>query len=125
MEKKEITVTVVKSNNSNFNVWAVSVTGEEQPCAHCKSAYKAMRFMFMLKKQTGLYIADASMAQLREEIARTKAAESEAAGAEDSTDAQEPAGTTTDRAETADKPARKAGRKPRTGKKEQTAAVPQ
>ena len=74
MEKREIIVSVVKSNKSDNNVWAVAINGEEQPSAHCKSAYKAMRFMFFLKKQTGLYIADESLAQLSAEIARVKAA---------------------------------------------------
>ena len=50
MEKREIIVSVVKSNQSDNNVWAVAITGDEQPSAHCKSAYKAMRFMFLLKK---------------------------------------------------------------------------
>ena len=63
MEKREIIASVVKSNKSDNNVWAVSITGDEQPSAHCKTAYKAMRFMFLLKKQTGLYIADESLAK--------------------------------------------------------------
>ena len=71
--KKEIIVTVVKSNNSDNNVWAVSITGEEQPSAHCKSAYKAMRFMFLLKQQTGIGISGECLAQLSLEIARKKA----------------------------------------------------
>ena len=64
MEKREIIASIVKSNNSDNNVWAVSITGDEQPSAHCKTAYKAMRFMFLLKKQTGLYIAAESLVQL-------------------------------------------------------------
>lgn len=78
MEKREIIVSVVKSNKSDNNVWAVAITGEEQPSAHCRSAYKAMRFMFFLKKRTGLYIADASLSLVSEEIARMKAAKAEA-----------------------------------------------
>ena len=38
MEKREIIVSVVKSNKSDNNVWAVAITGDEQPSAHCKSA---------------------------------------------------------------------------------------
>ena len=74
MEAKNIIITVVKSNKSENNVWAVGITGEEQEQAYCKSAYKAMRFAFMLKKQTGFYIADDSLKSLSEEIARQKAA---------------------------------------------------
>ena len=74
MEAKVIIVTVVKSNKSENNVWAVGITGEEQEQAYCKSAWKAMKFAFMLKKQTGFYIEDDSLRMLSEEIARQKAA---------------------------------------------------
>ena len=74
MEAKVIIVSVVKSNKSENNVWAVAITGEEQKQAYCKSAWKAMKFAFLLKKQTGLYIEDDSLKMLSEEIARQKAA---------------------------------------------------
>ena len=77
MEAKVIIVSVVKSNKSENNVWAVGITGEEQEQAYCKSAYKAMRFAFLLKKQTGFRIEDASLKALSEEIAKQKV-ESEA-----------------------------------------------
>ena len=87
MEAKVIIVSVVKSNKSENNVWAVGITGEEQEQAYCKSAWKAMKFAFLLKKQTGLYIEDASLKALSEEIARQKAdaaaAEAERAAEED------------------------------------------
>ena len=73
MEAKVIIVSVVKSNKSENNVWAVGITGEEQEQAYCKSAWKAMKFAFLLKKQTGLYIEDNSLKMLSEEIARQKA----------------------------------------------------
>ncbi len=74
MEAKVIIVSVVKSNKSENNVWAVGITGEEQEQAYCKSAWKAMKFAFLLKKQTGFYIEDDSLKMLSEEIARQKAA---------------------------------------------------
>ncbi len=74
MEAKVIIVSVEKSNKSENNVWAVAITGEEQKQAYCKSAWKAMKFAFMLKKQTGFYIEDDSLHMLSEEIARQKAA---------------------------------------------------
>ena len=74
MEAKVIIVSVVKSNKSENNVWAVGITGEEQKQAYCKSAWKAMKFAFMLKKQTGFYIEDDSLHMLSAEIARQKAA---------------------------------------------------
>ena len=78
MEAKVIIVSVVKSNKSENNVWAVGITGEEQEQAYCKSAWKAMKFAFLLKKQTGLYIEDDSLKMLSEEIARQKAAAADA-----------------------------------------------
>ena len=78
MEAKVIIVSVVKSNKSENNVWAVGITGEEQEQAYCKSAWKAMKFAFLLKKQTGFYIEDDSLKMLSEEIARQKAAAAEA-----------------------------------------------
>ncbi len=78
MEKREIIVSVVKSNKSNNNVFAVAITGNEQPSAYCKSAYMAMRFMFLLKKQTGMNISDNCLTRLSAEIARVKAAKAEA-----------------------------------------------
>ena len=74
MEAKVIIVSVVKSNNSENNVWAEGITGEEQEQEYCKSAWKAMKFAFLLKKQTGFYIEDDSLKMLSEEIARQKAA---------------------------------------------------
>ena len=73
MEAKVIIVSVEKSNKSENNVWAVAITGEEQKQAYCKSAWKAMKFAFLLKKQTGFYIEDESLHMLSEEIAKQKA----------------------------------------------------
>lgn len=116
MEAKVIIVSVVKSNKSENNVWAVGITGEEQEQAYCKSAYKAMRFAFLLKKQTGFYIDDASLKALSEEIAKQKAdaaAEAEQpAEQEAQPEAEEPKA----------KEPKKKQRKPRTKKVQQPAA---
>lgn len=125
MEKREIIVSVVKSNQSDNNVWAVAITGDEQPSAHCKSAYKAMRFMFLLKKQTGLYIADESLAQLSAEIARVKAAKADAGKEKIAEVTEEFIETHSVDAVLASEPEKKAKRKPRTKKNVETAAVPQ
>lgn len=124
MEKREIIVSVVKSNQSDNNVWAVAITGDEQPSAHCKSAYKAMRFMFLLKKQTGLYIADASLSMLSQEIARVKAAKAEAGKEMIAEVTEEFIETHSVDAVLASEPEKKAKRKPRTKKNVETAAVP-
>ena len=78
MEAKYIFVSIVKSNNSENNVWAVAITGEEKPEGYCKSAYKAMRFAFLLKKRTGVNIDDDSLKSLSHEIAEQKAKNAEA-----------------------------------------------
>ena len=113
MEAKVIIVSVEKSNKSENNVWAVAITGEEQKQAYCKSAWKAMKFAFMLKKQTGFYIEDDSLHMLSAEIARQKAA---AAAAEAKKQAeQEVQPEQQPEAEAEDKKEKKA-RKPRTKK---------
>ena len=125
MEKREIIASIVKSNKSDNNVWAVAITGDEQPSAHCKSAYKAMRFMFLLKKQTGLYIADESLAQLSAEIARVKAAKAEA-GKEKIAEVTEEFIEThaVDNVLALEPEKKSAKRKPRAKKNARTAAVP-
>lgn len=125
MEKREIIVSVVKSNNSDNKVWAVAITGEEQPKAHCKTAYKAMRYMFLLKKQTGLYISDNSLARLSSEIARDKAANAERGNAQIAEVTQEFIEThSVDKVLAQEPEKKKAKRKPRAKKNVDNAAVP-
>lgn len=69
-----IFVSSVRSNKSENNVWAVYVQGQEENKSYCKSAYKAMRYAFYLKKLTGCRIADNSLAILSMEIKRIKEA---------------------------------------------------
>ena len=69
-----ILVSCVRSNKSDNNVWAVSVQGEEQVKSYCKSPYKAMRYAFLLKKQTGYYISDICLTRLSLEIRKLKEA---------------------------------------------------
>jgi len=74
MEEKMIIVNQVKSNRSEFMVWQVSITGET--CAqYCKNPLKALRFAFMLKKNTGVKISMESIAHLQQEMARQKEAQ--------------------------------------------------
>lgn len=72
MEAKVIIASAKKSNRSEAMVWAVSITGENFTRAYCKSAYKAMRYMFLLKKQTGLNISDNCLSRLSKEVAEMK-----------------------------------------------------
>ena len=117
MEAKVIIVTVVKSNKSENNVWAVAFTGEEECKAYCKSAYKAMRFAFMLKKQSGCRIDDDSLKALSEEIAKLKAEAAEKAAEDEQPAEQEvkPEAEQQPEAEAKAKKEKKA-RKPRTKK---------
>ena len=68
-----IQVASVPSNKSNNNVWAVFVQGQEENKTFCRNAWTAMKFCFILKERTGLYIAQESITALSQEIARIKA----------------------------------------------------
>lgn len=114
MEAKQIIAAVVKSNQSDNNVWAVSITGEEQPASYCKSAYKAMRFMFMLKKQTGFSISGTCLSELSKTIAMQKAEKEADKAASPAEVVEQPA----------EEPKPKPKRKPRTRKSNSNAAAP-
>lgn len=132
MEKNFIVVTIVKSNNSENNVWAVAVTGEEQPQGFCKSAYKAMRFAFLLKKRTGLNIDDQSLKSLSLQIAELKAQKAEAKAGKEKPEVVALAGAESQSAEAvqpeqleaqAEQPKPKKQRKPRAKKNAEVASV--
>ena len=75
MEAKVIIATVAKTTRENKKIWSVGIEGEEQPQAYCKSAYKAMRFCFLLKKRTeGASISEQCLVILSAEIKEEKAA---------------------------------------------------
>lgn len=74
MEAKVIIATVAKTTRENNKIWSVGIEGEEQPAAFCKSAYKAMRFCFLLKKRTeGASISEQCLVILSAEIKEEKA----------------------------------------------------
>ncbi|MBR6375803.1 MAG: hypothetical protein IKR91_06185 [Alloprevotella sp.] len=124
MEERMIIVSQVKSSRSEFMIWQVSITGEEQPSAHCKSPYKAMRFMFLLKKQTGLYISGECLTQLSQEIARKKAEQAEKGKEIINEVTQEFIDTHNVDSVLANEPQKKGRRKPRSKKVVEMAAVP-
>lgn len=62
----------IPTKNTN-NVWAVYMEGEEENLSYCKSAYKAMRLMFLIKAQTGFTIDDDSLKALVQANAQYKA----------------------------------------------------
>ena len=88
MEARVIIASVQKSNRSQYNVWAVRITGQEKVEAFCKSAYTAMKFMFLLKKRTGLNISENCLARLSQEIAAWKLAQKKGQLLENAANAQ-------------------------------------
>ena len=67
MEQKFfILVKTEKSNRSENNVWVVSTRSYKKK--YCRNALTALRYAFILKKQTGRRIADEAFARLISEI---------------------------------------------------------
>ena len=68
-----IVVNQAQSNKSENMVWVVSIEGQDDSRQFCKSARAAMKYMFLLKSRTGLYISKEGLQLLSAEIARQKA----------------------------------------------------
>ena len=60
------------TTKNTTNVWAVFIEGQNE-LSYCKSAYKAMKLMFLLKTRTGAQISENCLQRLSQEIARQKA----------------------------------------------------
>lgn len=67
-----IVVNQAQSNKSENMVWVVSIEGQNDSRQFCKSARAAMKYMFLLKSRTGLYISKEGLQMLSAEIARLK-----------------------------------------------------
>ena len=65
-------VNQAQSNKSENMVWVVSIEGQDDSRQFCKSARAAMKYMFLLKSRTGLYISKEGLQMLSAEIARLK-----------------------------------------------------
>ena len=71
MEKKNfINAELVKSNRSFKKVWMVTTEGWEPK--FCNNAKTALKYIFMLKRSTGGYVAKSTIEKLRFEIALSK-----------------------------------------------------
>lgn len=70
------------------NVWAVYMEGQNE-FQYCKSATKALRYMFLLKARTNAQISKNCIEKLKGEIARIKAEAAQAAEADAEADTQE------------------------------------
>lgn len=66
--------TIIVSNQKfhNTDIWVVSINGHEDGRLFCKSAYSAMRYMFLLKRRTGCMISENCLQRLSFEIARKR-----------------------------------------------------
>lgn len=62
---QQICAQLVKSNASEFLVWEVSITNSRRKKHYCKNARKALGFLFILKKETGLAIEHDTMRHLK------------------------------------------------------------
>ena len=67
-----IVVNQAQSNKSENMVWVVSIEGQDDSRQFFKSARAAMKYMFLLKSRTGLYISKEGLQMLSAEIARLK-----------------------------------------------------
>ena len=67
-----IVVNQAQSNKSENMLWVVSIEGQDDSRQFCKSARAAMKYMFLLKSRTGLYISKEGLQMLSAEIARLK-----------------------------------------------------
>ena len=83
-ETKQLTAQLVKSNASENMVWEVSITNSRKKKHYCKNARKALSYLFILKKETGLAIENDTMRHLKAIIAKQRSAAAEA----NSTEAQ-------------------------------------
>lgn len=92
-----IKVTSVKSNKSNRKVWLVAADKEKKQ--YCRNARTALRYAFILKKETGKQLSDRDFAWLMFEIGRRRkpqagqetAETAEAQGTVEAVEAQETA----------------------------------
>ena len=66
--------TIIVSNKKfqSTDIWVVSINGREDGKQFCKSAYSAMRYMFLLKRRTGCLISENCLQRLSFEIAKKK-----------------------------------------------------
>lgn len=71
---QQITAQLVKSNASENLVWEVSITNSRCKKHYCKTARKALSFIFILKKNKQLPIAYDTLRHLKAVIAKQKPA---------------------------------------------------
>ena len=67
------TIVAFHHPSKNKNLWVVSILENDSVRKYCKSAYSAMRYMFLLQSSSAdLYISDNCLQRLSFEIALNK-----------------------------------------------------
>ena len=79
---QQISAQLVKSNASEYLVWEVSITNSRKKKHYCKNARKALSYLFILKKETGLAIENDTMRHLKAIIATQRSAAAETTSTE-------------------------------------------
>ena len=67
---QQITAQLVKSNASENLVWEVSITNSRSKKHYCKTARKALSYIFILKKEKNVPIAYETLRHLKAVIAK-------------------------------------------------------
>lgn len=67
---QQITAQLVKSNASENLVWEVSITNSKCKKHYCKTARKALSYLFILKKEKNLIISYDTIRHLKAVIAK-------------------------------------------------------
>ena len=69
------TIVAFHHPSKNKNLWVVSILGNDSVRKYCRSAYSAMRYMFLLQSSSvNLYISDNCLQRLSFEIALNRRA---------------------------------------------------
>lgn len=72
------TIVAFHHPSKNNNLWVVSILENDSVRKYCRSAYSAMRYMFLLQSTSvDLYISDNCLQRLSHEIAMQKRAMAE------------------------------------------------
>ena len=69
---KQITAKLVPSNASEHLVWEISVTNSRSKKHYCKTARKALSYIFLLKKEKSVSIEFETLRHLQNVIAKQK-----------------------------------------------------
>ena len=69
---KQISAKLVKSNASENLVWEISITNSRSKKHYCKTARKALSYIFIIKKEKNVSIEYETLRHLKNIIAKQK-----------------------------------------------------